>query len=184
MSDTVESALVFDYLLGSPTAGPGLIRRAELCISSMDQGWKPVFRTGSWIGTGDVSHDSKDEDGRVDELFRLGIALSGWLADKEPLPGAVKNFASYLARNQVSDIDWTRNRLKEVRHAVGHLRSSVLESDLLRVQHLAAILKGFMGTCEHIFSEIPTDLRGVAVFRCDCGASYKMYDGHQEWFAV
>lgn len=175
--------LIFDYLLGSPTAGPGLIRRVDDCISSMEGGWKPVFRTGSYIGTGDVSHDSKDEDGRVDEVFRLGVSLTAWTVDRSPVEGSVPRLAEYLVKNKLSDIDWTRSRLKQVRGTIRDLSRQQLPN-LDKAKSLISILKGFLGDCDHDFTEVPSDVGGVYVYRCDCGASYKMYDGHEEWFAV
>ena len=175
-------------LLGGVRAGPGLIRRVHHRVEQLSSPEGPGYRTGSVIPTGTSSHESESQDGLIEDVSELCIALIEWQAGKDF--GTASNRAkqglfSYLAKNRITDVDYVKTKLRAVRTEVSdQLRPESPEQAVVdRCESLARFLTTWMGGCPHDFQRVPAD-EGINILACHCGASYVLYPGNETWFAA
>lgn len=185
---------LYRYLLGGSTPRfgdtKGLIQRVRTRLQAMQGGYGPKFHSSSIQQVG--QHFSDQEEEGIEGVFDLYVALIEWESGKKATLDSRRHLWDYLRKNEISDIDALVGMDKDQGKLVQIQRwvrdafrvEPLSERDSARLENLVAILRGFLGECAHQMVEQPSEVKGVQVYRCECGAAYWTYDGNEGRYAV
>lgn len=189
------------FLLGEAYEGIGLIRRVEQRVEQLagDIG-KPSMRVNWYIPTQGSAHDQSDDDGLVERLTELAVALVEWEGKGIGRnPASQRHLIGYLRRNHITDVcyllggsdsDLRRaseddrvtlrtGKLEQTWHRVQGLLAAEepTEAERMRCESLAGYLVAWLHPCAHSFELMPCEDPRIEVLRCSCGAGFSRAAG-------